>query len=100
MKAMSDARFKGISWTFGQPAERPDAMLDAYQRLQRAEGLRLEGHTDQARDICETLVRSYPHYFGALYTLGLIYTDKQQYAQALGFLVRAAMLNPENWKAL
>jgi Flp pilus assembly protein TadD len=97
---MSDAPFKGITWTFGQKAERPDPMLDAYQRLQRAEGLRLEGQIDQARDICESLVRSYPHYFGALYTLGLIYTDKQQYAQALGFLVRAAMLNPENWKAL
>lgn len=97
---MAEAPFKGISWTFGQPAERPDPMRDSYERLQRAEGLRQQGQIDQARDICESLVRTYPNYFGALYTLGLIYVDKQQYPQALGFLVRAAMLNPENWRAL
>jgi tetratricopeptide (TPR) repeat protein len=45
-------------------------------------------------------VARYPDYYGALYTLGLIYADKRQYPQALGYLVRAVMLNPRSWKAL
>jgi tetratricopeptide (TPR) repeat protein len=68
--------------------------------LEQAERLRQQGQIDQAYAICESLARRYPDYFGALYTLGLIFADKGQYAQALGCLVRAVMLNPENWRAL
>jgi tetratricopeptide (TPR) repeat protein len=75
-------------------------LRDTFQQLEQAEALRMQGQIDRARDLCEGLVRRYPDYFGALYTLGLIYIDKEQYPQALGFLVRAAMLNPRSWRAL
>ena len=70
--------------------------------MQRAEHLRLGDNEkiDQARKICEALVNRYPNYFGALYTLGLIYIDQKKFPQALGCLVRAAMLNMRSWKAL
>jgi tetratricopeptide (TPR) repeat protein len=77
-----------------------DPLRNTFLELQQAESLRMQGQIEQARAICERLVASYPEYFGALYTLGLIYLDKEQYPQALGCLVRAAMLNPESWRAL
>jgi tetratricopeptide (TPR) repeat protein len=77
-----------------------DPLRETFLQLQQAESLRLHGQIDQARAICEGLVGRYPEYFGALYTLGLIYLDKDQYPQALGCLVRASMLNPESWRAL
>jgi len=75
-------------------------MRDTFRQLEKAEQLRRQGQTDQARAICETLIRQYPDYFGALYTLGLLYADRGQYQEAIGPLVRAAMLNPKNWRAL
>jgi tetratricopeptide (TPR) repeat protein len=81
-------------------AEGSEPLRDAFQQLEQAEALRMQGQIDRARELCEALVRRYPDYFGALYTLGLIYVDKEHYPQALGFLVRAAMLNPHSWRAL
>src|SRR4026208_654757 len=91
---------KGISWSFGPTVQRPDPLRDTFQQLERAEGLRRQGQFDKARVICEGLVARHPDYFGALYTLGLVCADQQQYPQALGCLVRAAMLNPQSWRAL
>jgi tetratricopeptide (TPR) repeat protein len=91
---------KGISWSFGPAAQASDPLRDSFQQLERAEALRRQGQLDQARAICEKLVGRHPDYFGALFTLGLICADKQQYPQALGCLVRAAMLNPQSWRAL
>ena len=95
---MSEPGFKGISWSFGASASNPSQ--DAYEQLQKAESLRLQGHFDRALTLCQPLVARYPDYYGALYTLGLIYADNRQYPQALGLLVRAVMLNPRGWKAL
>ncbi len=77
-----------------------DPLLDTFAQLEKAEALRLRGQSDKAGAICEKLVGRYPNYFGALYTLGLIYVDRERYPQALGCLVRAAMLNPRSWRAL
>jgi tetratricopeptide (TPR) repeat protein len=82
------------------PAEAIEPLRQTFEQLEQAERLRMQGKIDRARELCEALVRSYPDYFGALYTLGLIYVDQEQYPQALGFLVRAAMLNPRSWRAL
>jgi tetratricopeptide (TPR) repeat protein len=90
---------KGITWTIRQGSV-TDPLTEAYQQLEQAEALRQQRQFDRARAICEPLVRRYPDYFGALYTLGLVYADKKEYPQALGFLVRAVMLNPHNWRAL
>jgi len=77
-----------------------DPMNDAFAQLQQAETLRNGGKPGQAAAICEALVRQYPDYFGALYTLGLAYIAQARHPQALGCLVRAAMLNPQSWRAL
>jgi tetratricopeptide (TPR) repeat protein len=81
-------------------ADVSEPLRDTFQQLEQAEALRLQGQIERARELCEALVRRYPDYFGALYTLGLIYVDKEHYPQALGFLVRASMLNPRSWRAL
>lgn len=72
----------------------------ARERLEQAEALRRQGKLDQAENICTKLLRQYPDYFGALHTLGLIYADKQQSAQALGPLFHAVTLNPRSWITL
>lgn len=88
-----------LSPNIGSP-EVNDPLRQTFEQLQQAESLRLKGQIEKARTICEKLVARYPEYFGALYTLGLIYLDKEQFPQALGCLVRASMLNPESWRAL
>jgi len=69
---------------------------DAFIRLQEAERLHQQRKSDEARKICESLIRSYPNYVGALYRLGLIYSDQNNNANALDCLVNAAMLDPRN----
>jgi tetratricopeptide (TPR) repeat protein len=98
--SVSKSPLQGISWVYKSPTTSTDPLRDTFQQLQRAEELRQKGQLDQARVICESLISRHPDYFGALLTLGLIYGDKQQYPQALGCLFRAAMINPENWRAL
>jgi tetratricopeptide (TPR) repeat protein len=90
---------KGTTGDFG-PFKMADPMQEAFRKLQQAEALRRAGKAGQAATICEGLVRQYPDYFGALYTLGLAYIAQQRHPQALGCLVRAAMLNPRSWRAL
>jgi tetratricopeptide (TPR) repeat protein len=85
-----------------RPGAGPEAnpLDEAFQQLQQAENLRARGELDRARILCEPLVNRFPDYYGALHTLGLIYVDKRLYPQALGCLVRAAMLDPRSWKTL
>ncbi len=83
-----------------QPITFVDPLKDSYEKLQRAEKLRLSGQPEKSGAICEALVRQYPDYFGALYTLGLSQVALKQFTQALGYLVRAAMLNPQSWRTL
>jgi Flp pilus assembly protein TadD len=90
----------GETQASGPVPDPPDPLRDTYLQLEQAEALRGQGQLDRARAICEQLVGRYPDYFGALYTLGLIFIDKGQSPQALGCLVRAAMVNPRSWRAL
>jgi Flp pilus assembly protein TadD len=97
---LSEFRVKA---TFGSPTpafRRPDPVGDALARLQQAEQLRLERQLDRAQTVCDGLVRDHPDYMAALHTLGLIHTDKGDYQRALDCLVRAAMLDPQNWATL
>jgi len=93
-----DKQFKDVTRSFGSGSSDPS--IEALRQLEKAEALRVRGELDRARTLCEPLVARYPDYYGALYTLGLIYGDKGQAPQALGCLVRAVMLNPRSWKAL
>lgn len=77
-----------------------DPLRETREQLEQAEQLRQSGELDRAQAICEPLVVRYGDYFGALHTLGLIYADKGNYPMALGFLVRAAMLNPRSCTTL
>jgi Flp pilus assembly protein TadD len=69
-------------------------------QLEQADHLRLLGQLDRAETLCHGLVRRYPDYVAALHTLGLIYLDKRNFARALDCLVRAQMLDPDNWMTL
>ncbi|NOZ33630.1 MAG: tetratricopeptide repeat protein [Alphaproteobacteria bacterium] len=85
----------------GSPAPGTDILREAFDQLQHVEALRMSpGKSAEARTAGEQLVEKHPEYFGALYTLGLIYIDTRQFPQALGCLVRAAMLDPQSWRAM
>lgn len=97
---MSESRLKGVTLPPTKTVTPSDPLRETRERLEEAERLRVSGQLDRARAICEPLVVRYGDYFGALHTLGLIYADKHNYPMALGFLVRAAMLNPRSWTTL
>jgi tetratricopeptide (TPR) repeat protein len=69
---------------------------DSFAQLQEATQLLQQRKFEQAQAICEALVRRYPNYVGALYTLGLVFSDQNQNEHALDCLVRASMLSPRN----
>lgn len=68
--------------------------------MEEADQLRQQGRFDRAEAICYPLVRRHPGYVAALHTLGLVYLDKGDFERALDCLVRASMLDPENWMTL
>jgi tetratricopeptide (TPR) repeat protein len=72
----------------------------ARTRLEEADSLRQQGQLDRAESICFEVTRRYPDYVAALHTLGLIYLDKRNFPRALDCLVRAQMLDPDNWMTL
>lgn len=69
-------------------------------QLKKADELRQQGNLDRAETICNALIRRHPDYVAALHTLGLVYLDKHNYGRALDCLVRASMLDPNNWMTL
>jgi Flp pilus assembly protein TadD len=69
-------------------------------QLEEADYLRQQGQLDRAESLCFELTRRYPNYVAALHTLGLIYLDKRNFPRALDCLVRAQMLDPDNWMTL
>ena len=73
---------------------------DVRLALKKANRYRARGELEKAIRLCEQLVVRFPTYMGALHTLGLLYTDRKEYPKALGFLVRAALLNPRDWRVL
>lgn len=84
-----------------KPQESADDVLqDSFRRLQQAEQLRQVGRLDQAQAICEALLERHPNYWGTLHTLGLTLADKESHKEALDYLVRAQMLDPQNWMTL
>jgi Flp pilus assembly protein TadD len=103
---MSEIRIAG-SWpsaevTVGAPTLRrgTNPLQDSLIRMDEAEQLRQQKKLDRAQRICESLLREHPDYVAALHTLGLVLADKENYEQALNYLVRAVMLNPLRWSTL
>jgi tetratricopeptide (TPR) repeat protein len=96
---VSELRFN-VSASSQQKISPLNPLQDSYMRLEEAERLRQQGKLERAQKQCESLVRQYPDYMGALHTLGLIHADRGHYERALDCLVRAAMRNPRNWSTL
>ncbi len=69
---------------------------ESHAQLQQATQFLQQRRYEQARAICETLLRRYPNYVGALHTLGLIFSAQNQNEHALDCVVRALMLSPRN----
>ena len=97
---MSQIEVKTTAWPAGPNVTPSNPRQDSFMRLREAEQLRQQGKLDRAQRLCEALVRQCPDYMMALHTLGLVLADKQNYQQALNYLVRAAMLNPRSWTTL
>jgi len=79
-----------------------DNQTSAVIALKRAEKLRLINDTkslNEAKKICISLISKNHDYFGALLTLGLVEMSLDNNQNALGLLVRAVMINPNNWRA-
>jgi len=74
--------------------------MEARRKLEEAEQLRQARKLDKAQRICEALLKEHDDYTGAMHTLGLIYADKHNYNQALIYLTRASMLNPDDYATL
>ena len=96
---LSEFRVKA-SFASPKAFQRPDPAREAFERLQQVEQLRLGRQFDRAQAICDSLLHVHPYYQAALHTLGLVHLDKRDYQRALDSLVRAAMLDPENWATL
>ncbi len=77
-----------------------DTALQSREQLEQADQLRQQGQLDRAESICVALTRRHPDYVAALHTLGLVYLDKRNSERALDCLVRAQMLDPQNWMTL
>jgi tetratricopeptide (TPR) repeat protein len=91
-----------VSWPTNAPPS-PGQSYPARQprdQLEEADRLRQQGKLDRAEAACNALTRRYPDYVAALHTLGLVYLDKRNYGRALDCLVRASMLDPNNWMTL
>jgi tetratricopeptide (TPR) repeat protein len=68
----------------------------AAQKMKEAEKYRQSGQLIKAQKICEHLLKQYPDYFAALYTLGLIYADQGNHKAALFQLSQANAYLPEH----
>ena len=55
----------------------PDVRLKLGYSAQR------EGRTDDAQAICRTLLKEFPDYVEALYLLGMLHIQKEEYGHAL-----------------
>jgi len=97
---MSNKTLVGSSNRRNEEKRPTNPLREARKQLERAEQLRQAGKLVQAQKVCEEVLKRYPDYVGILHTLGLVLADKRQYAQALPYLVQAAMLNPHDWKTL
>lgn len=78
-------------------ATHTNPLQEAREQLEHAEMLRQQRKFERAESICNSLLRKYPDYFGALHTLGLIHADRGNYRRAVAPLVEAVMLNPRSW---
>ena len=76
------------------------AVIAAHAQLAKADKLRKAGNLPEAIKICESLIQKFPDYLGALHTLGLIHMSGRNYGAALSLLMRAAMLDPDDWTIL
>jgi tetratricopeptide (TPR) repeat protein len=89
-----------MSQSTNSPGTRGQRERQPRAQLEEADRLRQQGHLDRAESICFELTRRYPDYVAAHHTLGLIYLDKCNFPRALDCLIRAQMLDPDNWMTL
>lgn len=76
------------------------ALQEARRLLEEADRCRQQGQFDRAESMCHALIRKHASYAAAYHTLGLVYLDKRNFDRALDSLVRASMLDPDNWLIL
>lgn len=93
---MSKSRRHRLQKGIGNKPAPKNPAYEARRKLDEAEQLRRSGKLNQARKLCEQIVRMHPDYVGALHTLGLILADQEDYPGALFNLVQAEMLNPKD----
>ncbi len=89
-----------VSQSTGAPQSQTHSKPEPREQLEQADQLRQLGQLDRAESICYALTRRYPNFVAALHTLGLVYLDKRNFERALDCLVRAEMLDPNNWMIL
>ncbi len=68
----------------------------AHVRLAEAETCRRKGDLDRARSLCESLLKDYPDYVGALQTLGVVHLARKNYHQAFICFIQAVMHCPKD----
>jgi len=89
-----------MSQSRGSPGTGSGPGQQARAQLEKADYLRRQGQLDRAESICFELTRRYPDYVAALHTLGLVHLDRHSFQRALDCLIRAQMLDPDNWMIL
>jgi Flp pilus assembly protein TadD len=72
----------------------------ARQKLEAAERMRQRKDLARAQKLCEQILKEHPDYVAALHTPGLVLADRARHSDALPHLVRAEMLNPDDWTTL
>jgi tetratricopeptide (TPR) repeat protein len=79
------------------PSERPgDPLQASHATLAEAERCRRGGDLGRAQQLCESLLKSYPDYVGALQTLGAVHLERQNFRQALPCFVQSAICCPKD----
>jgi len=71
--------------------------LECAELVASAEQARLKGDLATAEKTCKALLSADSDHFAAVYTLGLIQSDKGQHRRAIETLNRAFLLHPSHW---
>ena len=70
--------------------------MPAHGRLAEAETCRRKGDLARAQSLCESLLKDYPDYVGALQTLGVVHLARKNYQQAFICFIQAVMHCPKD----
>ena len=70
--------------------------MPAHGRLAEAETCRRKGDLARAQSLCESLLKDYPDYVGALQTLGVVHLARKNFQQAFICFIQAVMHCPKD----